>query len=125
MVKYQSEQQICFSTSIFCIVRKMWPYPPTPTRGSYRREAGLTQAGRQKKMGGFQKMLTFLQVKLFGLLLCLISFCNFTTVLELHSVGFHQVEVYFKVFFEVPKFGSHFLCQSLLLVTNVPNDSHS
>ena len=29
---------------IFCIVRKIWPYPPT-TSGSYSREAGR-QAGR-------------------------------------------------------------------------------
>ena len=32
------EQQICVSESIFCIVRKSWPYPPTAS-GSYGREA--------------------------------------------------------------------------------------
>ena len=30
------KQQICVSTSIFCVVRKKWPYPPT-TSGSYNR----------------------------------------------------------------------------------------
>ena len=43
-------------------------------------------------------------------------------VLELHSVGFCQVEVYFKVCFEVRKIRLPFFsCQSLLLGTNVPN----
>ena len=41
------------------------------------------------------------------------------TALELHSVGFCQVKVY-----KCEKFGSHFSCQSLLLGTNVPNDSN-
>ena len=52
--------------------------------------------------------------------------CYFTAVLELHSVGFSQVKIYFKVCFEVRKFGSHFFsCLSLLLGTNVPNDNNN
>ena len=46
----------------------------------------------------------------------------FTVVLELHSVAFCQVKVYFKVYFEVQKFGSHVFSCQLLLGTNVPND---
>ena len=57
--------------------------------------AGGRQAGRRTPdMGGFRNFKT-LQVKLFGIL--------FTAVLELHSVGFCQVKVYFKVCFEVRK----------------------
>ena len=41
----------------------------------------------------------------------------------MHSIGFCQVKVYFKVCFEVRKIRHPFFsCQSLLLVTNVPND---
>ena len=47
-------------------------------------------------------------------------------VLELHSVGFCQVKVYFKVCFEVRKIRLPFFsCQSLLLGTNVPNDIYT
>ena len=46
---------------------------------------------------------TSLQVKLFGNLLCLISLQFYYIVLELHSVGFCQLKVYFKVCFEVRK----------------------
>ena len=46
--------------------------------------------------------------------------CNFTAVLELHSVGFCRVKV---CVLKWEKFGSHyFSCQPLLLGTNVPND---
>ena len=46
-----------------------------------------------------------------------------TEVLIWHSVGFCQVEVYFKKCFEVRKIWLPFFsCQSLLLGTNVPND---
>ena len=65
---------------------------------------GLTaerQAGR-RNTGGFQILKTSLQIKLFGLLFCLISL-QFNKVFELHSVGFCQVKVYFKVCFEVQK----------------------
>ena len=95
-------------------MRKNWPYPPTAS-GSYSREAS------RRNTGGFHNFKTSLQVKLFGFLFCLIS--N-TAVLELHSVGFCQVKVYFKVCFEVQKKSvAIFLsCQSLLLGTNVPND---
>ena len=92
---------MCVSESIFCIVRKNWPYPPT-TSGSYGREGG-----RQTKYGWISNFKTSLQVKLFGILFCLIH-CYFIAVLELHSVGFRQVEVYLRCVLKCKKFGSHF-----------------
>ena len=67
------------SESIFCIERKNWPYPPTAS-GSYSRKGGR-EAGR-RNMGGFQNFKTSLQVKLLGLLFCLMSlqfYCSFRT----------------------------------------------
>ena len=82
---------------------------------------GLTagrEAGR-RNMGGFRNFKTSLQVKLFGILFCLISLLFYCSI-ELHSVSFCQVKVYV---LKCEKFGSHFFsCQSLLLGTNVPND---
>ena len=57
---------ICVNKSIFCIVRKNWPYPPTAS-GSYGREAS------RRNTGGFLSVKASLQVKLFGILICLIS----------------------------------------------------
>ena len=65
---------------------------------------GLTagrQAGR-RNTGGFQNFKTSIQVKLLGILF-VYNHCYFTAVLELHSVGFCEVKVYFKVCFEVQK----------------------
>ena len=76
-------------------MRKNWPYSPTASE-SYGREAG------RRNKGGFRNFKTLLQVKLFGILFCLISM-QFTAVLELLLVGFCQVKVYFKVCFEVQK----------------------
>ena len=50
----------------------------------------------------FKFFKTSLQVKLFGLLFCLIPL-HFLAVLELHLVSFCEVKVYFKVYFEVLK----------------------
>ena len=96
MDKSQSEEQICVSVSIFCIVRKNWPYYPTTT-GSYGRYAGR-KASRQNT-GGFQNFYNSLQVKLFGLLFNLISlqcYYNVITAVLLQcynciSVSFCQV----------------------------------
>ena len=49
---------------------KNWPNSPTAS-GSYGREAGR-EAGR-RNTGGFRSFKTSLQVKLFGILICLIS----------------------------------------------------
>ena len=57
MDKSLSEQHVCISTSIFCIVRKNWPYPPTAS-GSYGREAGW-ETGHQMKYGYILKILKF------------------------------------------------------------------
>ena len=46
--KSSSEQQICVSASIFCIVEKNWAHAPTAS-GSYGRMADRRNAG------GFQK----------------------------------------------------------------------
>ena len=87
MEKSQSEQQICVSESIFCIVRKT--------------------AGREG-----DRPVDEIQVVEILKLLCRINFsdfyfvrchCHSTAVLELHSVGFYQVKLYFKVCFEVQK----------------------
>ena len=78
------------------------------------------EASRQN-IGGFQNFKTSLQVKLLGLLFCLISL-HFTAVLELYSVGFCQVKLYFKAFWSTKNLVAIFSCQSLLLGTNVPND---
>ena len=51
--------------------------------------------------------------------------CNIATVLVLHFNRLLSSKAYFKVCFEVQKFGSHFSCQSLLLGTSTPNDKMS
>ena len=63
------------------------------------REGG--QAGR-RNMGGFGnfKLLYRLNYSDFYFVW---YHCNFTAVLNLHSVGFYQVKVYFKTCFEVRK----------------------
>ena len=51
-----------------------------------------------------------ISTRVFGYKLNYLDFfvCNFTALLELHSVGFCQVKVYYRVCFEVQKFGRHF-----------------
>ena len=64
---------------------------------------GLT-AGRQDgrpNTSGFQNFKTSLQVKLLTFILFDITAILLHAVLELHSVGFCQVKVYFKGYFEV------------------------
>ena len=62
--------------SVLC--EKNWPNSSTAS-GSYGREAGREagrQAGREagrRNTGGFRSFKTSLQVKLFGILMCLIS----------------------------------------------------
>ena len=106
-------------------MRNIWPYPPTASR-SYGREAGKRagwQTGRQNT-GGFRNLKLFYRLN-YSDFYFVQYHCNFTAVLELHSVDFRQIKVYFKVCFEVQKSGSHFLCQSLLLGSNVPNDKNN
>ena len=47
--------------------------------------------------------------------------CNFTAVLELHSVSFCQVKVYFKVCFKYENLVAIFF---MSIPTNVPNNKH-
>ena len=66
-------------------------------------------------MGGFQNFKTSLQVKLFRLLFCLISL-QFYCSIELHSVCFYQVKIYFKVCFEVQKLAAIFFMSILMIL---------
>ena len=86
------------SESIFCIVRKNWPYPPTAS-GSCGREGGKPA---DKIRVNFE-ILKFLYSSNYLEFYFVYYQCYFTAVLELHSVSFCQVKVYFKVCFKVRK----------------------
>ena len=74
--------------SIFYIVRKNWPYPPTAS-GSY---------GKVIKIFYKLNYLDFHFVQ---------YHCNVTTVLELHFSRLLSSKAYFKVCLKCDKFGCH------------------
>ena len=87
-----------------------------------RKEVGIAQAGRQ---AGWQTICGWIWKSwqsstgtLFGFFLCLQQ-CN--VIRNAFSLLFSN-KAYFRVCFVVAKYGSHFLCQSLLLGTSTPND---
>ena len=79
-------------------MRKICPYPPT-TSGSYGREAGRLA---DEIWVDFEILKLFYRLN-YSDFYFVQYHCNFTAVLELHSVDFRQVKVYFKVCFEVRK----------------------
>ena len=80
-------------------MRKNWPYPPTAS-GSYGREVGRLA---DEIWVNFEIVKFLYRLNYSEFYFVYIYHCSFTTVLELHSVGFCQVKVYFKVCFEVQK----------------------
>ena len=101
MDKSYSEQQICVSASIFCIVRKNWPYRPTIS-GSYSRWQEGRQARRQAgRLAGWKagkqadeiwvglETFKIIYRELFGFLFCSILLKCYKYI----SVGFHQVKL--------------------------------
>ena len=102
--------------SIFCIVRKNSPYPPTAS-GSYGRLADETWVG-------FKIFKILYKLNYLGFLFVYYH-CNVTTVIELHFRWLFSSKAYFKVCFEAGKiYWPFFSYQSLLLGTSVPNDKY-
>ena len=111
----QNNRFVLANVSIFCIVRKNWPY--------LLLLVGLRQAGRKAdeiRMGleSFKilYMLNYLSFYFVNITAVLLY-----TLLELHFSRLLSSKACFKVHFEVRKFQSP--CQSLLLGTSVPNDT--
>ena len=97
MDKSWSEQQICVSASIFCIVRKNWPYPPTASRCYGRKE------GWQMKYSWILKTLKFstgITIQTFCAMLLQCWNCI--------SVSFCQAKLILRRVLKCEKFGCHF-----------------
>ena len=122
---YLNQNNICVTASLFCTVRKNWPYLPTTT-GSYSR-----QAGQQIKYMCISNFWNSLQVKLFELVFCLISLQCYYSVRITFQLDFkpgtclisYSSKAYFKVamFWSAKNSLAIFSCQSLLLGTSIPN----
>ena len=111
------EQQICVSMSIFCIVRKNWPYPPTAS-GPYSREAGR-EKGWKTKYGWILKFLRFST----GSIILIFVLCNITAMLlRCYNSGYCLVELSLRCVLKCEKFGCHFIMSISTIRTNIPND---
>ena len=99
-------------------MRKNWPYPPTAS-GSYGREGGrpADEIRVDFKILKLIYRFNYSEFNLFNIIAILLQYYNCI------QSPFVKLKFILRCVLKCKIFGSHFLCQSLLLGTNVPNDN--